>query len=638
MVVEREYSTKAVHQGYIEPHAVVAQTGEDGRSTVWCSSQGHFGIRTYTTKVLGWDPGDMKVIPAEIGGGFGGKTTIYLEPLAALLSRRAGRAVKMVMTRDEVFRATGPTSGSLMRIKMGARRDGTLVAATAWMAYEAGAFPGSPIGPGVMTVFAPYDIPNVLIEGYDVVLNKPKVAAYRAPGAPIAAFAAESVVDEVAEELGMDPLEFRLQNAVTEGVMSVYGPRYRKIGFVETLEAARDHPHYSAPLGPWQGRGVASGYWFNFGGETTATVSINEDGTAVVMSGCPDIGGTRTALAQMAAEELGIDVYRIEPVVADTHSIGYNDMTGGSRVAFAVGIAVVDAARQLIEDMCTRASLIWDVPPEEVEWVDGRAQSVTGAAEPLTLEELAAGSGGTGGPLSATITVNPRGAGAAFSTQICDVEVDPETGLVTILRYTVTQDAGRAIHPDYVEGQMQGGAVQGIGWALNEEYIFDRDGVMENPGFLDYRMPGGIRPAHDRHGDRGGAQSRPSLRCAGSRRSGNRPSHGGGGQRRLRRHGQAHEGPSHVPGKSARGVVFGLMAQVYFPTALQRLTGGLKECEVEASTVRELVARLEERFPGIGEQLASAAVAIDGDIVPSPLLERLEPEAEIHFLPVISGG
>ncbi len=489
VVVEREYSTKAVHQGYIEPHAVVAQTGEDGRSTLWCSSQGHFGIRTYTTKVLGWEPGDMKVIPAEIGGGFGGKTTIYLEPLAALLSRRAGRPVKMVMTRGEVFRATGPTSGTLMRVKMGARRDGKIVAATAWMAYEAGAFPGSPIGPGVMTVFAPYDIPNVLVEGYDVVLNKPKVAAYRAPGAPMAAYAAESVVDELAEELGIDPLEIRFRNAVTEGVRSVYGPRFRKIGLVETLEAARDHPHYSAPLGPWQGRGVATGYWFNFGGETTATVSINEDGTAVVMSGCPDIGGTRTSLAQMAAEELGIDVYRIEPVVADTHSIGYNDMTGGSRVTFAVGIAVVEAARQLIEDMCGRAARMWDVPREEVEWVDGRAQSVTGASPPVTLEELAAGSGRTGGPLSATKTVNPRGVGPAFSTQICDVEVDPDTGRVTILRYTATQDAGRAIHPDYVEGQMQGGAVQGIGWALNEEYIFDRDGVMENPGFLDYRMP-----------------------------------------------------------------------------------------------------------------------------------------------------
>ena len=489
VVVEREYTTKAVHQGYIEPHAVVAETGEDGRSTLWCSSQGHFAMRTYTTKVLGWEPGDMKVIPAEIGGGFGGKTTIYLEPLAALLSRRAGRAVKMVMTRSEVFRATGPTSGSVMRIRMGARQDGKLVAATAWMVYEAGAFPGSPIGPGVMTVLACYDIPNVLIEGYDVVLNKPKVAAYRAPGAPMAAFAAESVVDELAEKLGIDPIELRLRNAVTEGVRAVYGPKYRKIGFVETLEEARDHPHYSAPLGPWQGRGVASGYWFNFGGETTATVSINEDGTAVVMSGCPDIGGTRAALAQMAAEELGIDVHRIEPVVADTHSIGYNDMTGGSRVAFAVGIAVVDASRQLIKDMCARAALIWDVPPEEVEWVDGRAQSVTGAAAPLTLEELASGSGNTGGPLSATVTVNPRGAGAGFSTQICDVEVDPDTGLVTVLRYTVVQDAGRAIHPDYVEGQMQGGAVQGIGWALNEEYIFDRNGVMENPGFLDYRMP-----------------------------------------------------------------------------------------------------------------------------------------------------
>ena len=182
VVVEREYSTKAVHQGYIEPHAVLAQTGEDGRSTLWCSSQGHFGIRTYTTKVLGWEPGDMKVIPAEIGGGFGGKTTIYLEPLAALLSRRAGRPVKMVMTRGEVFRATGPTSGTLMRVKMGARRDGKIVAATAWMAYEAGAFPGSPIGPGVMTVFAPYDIPNVLVEGYDVCAQQAESGRLSGPG------------------------------------------------------------------------------------------------------------------------------------------------------------------------------------------------------------------------------------------------------------------------------------------------------------------------------------------------------------------------------------------------------------------------------------------------------------------------
>ena len=489
VVLERKFSTKAVHQGYIEPHAVVAQAGEDGRSTMWVSSQGHFVIRTLTATVLGWDPGDMKVIPAEIGGGFGGKTTIYLEPLAALLSRRAARPVKMVMTRDEVFRATGPTSGARITIKMGARRDGKLVAAQAHMAYEAGAFPGSPIGPGVMAVFAPYDIPNVFIEGYDVVLNKPKVAAYRAPGAPMASFAAESVLDELAEQLRIDPLQMRLANAVSEGVRSVYGPKFRKIGLVETLEAARDHPHYSAPLGPWQGRGVACGWWMNYGGETTATVSINPDGTAVVMSGCPDIGGSRAALAQMAAEELGIDVHRIEPVVADTHSIGYNDLTGGSRVAFAVGIAVVEAARQLIDDLCCRAALQWDVPRREVEWVDGRAQSVKGDFPPLTLEDLAADSARTGGPLSATKTVNPRGVGVAFSAQICDVEVDPDTGRVTVLRYTVTQDAGRAIHPDYVEGQMQGGAVQGIGWALNEEYIFDRDGVMENPGFLDYRMP-----------------------------------------------------------------------------------------------------------------------------------------------------
>jgi len=489
VVVEREFATRPVHQGYIEPHAVVVDTSEDGRAVVWCSSQGHFMVRTLTAKLLGWEPSRIKVIPAEIGGGFGGKTTVYIEPVATLLSQKAGRPVKIVMTRDEVFRATGPTSGSKMRLKVGALRDGTLVAAEGWLAYQAGAFKGSPVELGVMCFLAPYDVANFRIEGFDVVNNMPKVAAYRAPGAPMAAFASETVLDEIAAELEMDPLELRIRNAAEEGVKSFYGPRFRKIGYRETIDAVRDHPHYSVPLGPNQGRGVASGFWFNFGSVSSATVHINEDGGASVMTGSPDIGGSRASMALMAAEELGIDVYRITPIVADTESIGFTDLTGGSRVTHATGMAVIEACRKVVADLRARAAKMWDVDVDEVEWVEGRAQHAGGNHPPLSTEDLAETSGKTGGPITATASLNARGAGVAFSTQVCDVEVDPETGAVKILRYTTAQDAGRAIHPSYVEGQMQGGVVQGIGWALNEEYIFDGRGAMENPGFLDYRMP-----------------------------------------------------------------------------------------------------------------------------------------------------
>lgn len=489
IVVEKEFSTRQVHQGYIEPHAVVADTSDDGRSVVWCSSQGHFLVRDQTAKVLGWETSRLKVIPAEIGGGFGGKTTIYLEPLAVLLSSKSGRPVKMVMGRDEVFMASGPGPGGHIRVKMGAKSDGTIVAAEAWMAFDAGAFKGSPVGAACQTVFAPYAIHDVSITGLDVVVNTPKVAAYRAPGAPIAAFAAESVVDEIASKLQIDPIEFRHRNGVEEGVESTYGPTYKRIGFKETLDAIRQHPHYSAPLGPNQGRGVASGFWFNAGLDSSATVSIHTDGTASVLTGSPDIGGSRASMALMAAEALGIDETRIRPSIVDTDSIGYTDVTGGSRVTFATGMAVIEACGQIVEELRKRAATMWGVDAEEVEWQHGQAQLTSSFEPPLSLADIAKKAPKTGGPIAATVSLTARGVGQAFSTQVCDVEVDPETGHVKVLRYTTAQDAGRAVHPGYVEGQMQGGVVQGIGWALNEEYVYDESGRMENPMFLDYRMP-----------------------------------------------------------------------------------------------------------------------------------------------------
>jgi CO/xanthine dehydrogenase Mo-binding subunit len=438
------------------------------------------------------DISQIKVTPAEMGGGFGGKISLYLEPLAVLMSRKTGRPVKMVMTREECFRATGPASGSAMTVKIGATKKGKIVAAEATLAYQAGAFPGSPVMNGCMTGFAPYDIENVKTVGYDVVVNRPKSAAYRAPGSPIAAFAIESALDELAKRLDMAPLELRRKNAAREGTQAAYGPRFGPIGYAETLEAAKAHPHYSAPLGPNQGRGIASGFWFNGAGQSSAAVNVNEDGTAVVVSGSPDIGGSRASMAMMAAEVLGIDVEKVRPIVGDTDAIGFTNPTGGSRVTFATGMAVVEAANDVVGQLRARAAMIWDVDADGVVWEDGHALPAStnvGEFEPLSLAQIAAMAAKTGGPISGRASINAKGAGPGFGTHICDVEVDRETGQVKVLRYTVVQDAGRAIHPAYVEGQMQGGAAQGIGWALNEEYVYGDDGRLQNPGFLDYRIP-----------------------------------------------------------------------------------------------------------------------------------------------------
>jgi xanthine dehydrogenase molybdenum-binding subunit len=490
LVVEREFRTSTVHQGYIEPHSAVGIYSADGHATIYCSTQGSFDVRAMSAQVLGMPQGMIKVVPAEIGGGFGGKTTIYLEPLAVLLSKKTGRPVKMVMTRAEVLRATGPTSGSKIRLKMGAARNGRIVAAEAWMAYEAGGFPGSPVALGAMTMLAPYSIDNLLIDAYDVVVNRPKSAAYRAPGAANAAFASESVIDELAERLHFDPLEFRIINGAKEGTAQVAGPPYKRIGFLETVEAVKNSSHYKSPLeGRCRGRGVASGFWFNAGMQSSAAVNVHADGSASVVTGSPDIGGSRASMAMIAAEVLGIAVTDVRPMIADTDSIGHTDVSAGSRVTFATGMAVYQAAQAATRQLCERAAKIWERKPEEVELRDGALRLKEGGSSPMTVKELARRFARTGGPVTGCATVSARGVGPAFATTCVDVEVDPETGKVQVLRCTIAQDAGRAIHPAYVEGQMQGGTAQGIGWALNEEYVYDADGRLRNTALLDYRMP-----------------------------------------------------------------------------------------------------------------------------------------------------
>jgi CO/xanthine dehydrogenase Mo-binding subunit len=491
-IIERSFKTESVHQGYIEPHACIASVSNDGRAELWVSTQGHWVVRSYCARLLGWDNSMIKVTAAEIGGGFGGKTVVYLEPVALALSKKAGRPVKMAMTREEVFRATGPTSGAAVRVKIGVKNDGKITAAEAELKYMAGAFPGSPVGPGAMCAFASYDLENVKAFGYDVVVNRPKVAAYRAPGGPIAAFGVESVIDELALKLKMDPVEFRLKNAAKQGTKAAYGPKFGPVGLVESLDAAKSHAHYRSPLGKNQGRGVASGFWFNIGGETSVSLILNEDGTLSLMAGTPDIGGLRASLCMMASEELNVPLDKIKVQIGDTDSLGYNFLTGGSRSTFSSGMATVEAARDIKREAIKRASKLWELPEEAIEWEGGAVRPAgpnAGKHNPMTLTDIAKIAAKTGGPIVGYAKINAHGAAPSFATHIADVEVDPDTGKVTVLRYTAIQDAGRAIHPAYVEGQYQGGAVQGIGWALNEEYIYGDDGKLQNAGFLDYRIP-----------------------------------------------------------------------------------------------------------------------------------------------------
>ncbi|MDP6453835.1 MAG: xanthine dehydrogenase family protein molybdopterin-binding subunit [SAR202 cluster bacterium] len=489
-VMEKEFRTSTVHQGYIEPHSATAWWTPQGKITIWGSSQGHFPIRDLTASVLGVDESAVKVVPMEIGGGFGGKTTIYLEPVAAALSKKAGAPVKVTMSRADVLEASGPTSGSLMNVKMGVTNEGKITAAQVELKFEAGGFPGSPVGGAAACMLSQYDIENLRIDGYDVVDNKPKSNAYRAPGAPIGTFAVESLVDEICEKLSIDKLDFRIMNAAREGTRRSNGTVNPVIGAVEVNESAKNTEHWSTPLeGENKGRGVATGFWMNGSGAACATANVNFNGTVNLTIGSMDIGGTRPNAAMQFAEVLGIPVESINPQVGDTDTIGWTSMTGGSGAAFKTGWASYEAAQDVKRQMIGRAAMIWERPEEEIELVDGVFRHVSDTELNMTFAELAGEASGTGGPIVGSANLNPPGPGAAFATHIVDVEVDPETGKIEILRYTAVQDVGKAIHPQYAEGQIEGGAVQGIGWALNEEYYMADDGRMMNSSLLDYRMP-----------------------------------------------------------------------------------------------------------------------------------------------------
>ncbi len=490
VVRERTYTTPVVHQGYIEPTACAAIYSEDSQSTVWSTTQGHHALRDMIALNCGLTSHELKVIPTEIGGGFGGKTAVYLEAIALMLSKKSGRPVKMRMTREEVLRCGGPAAATKIRVKIGIKKDGSITAMQGHMLYDSGCFPSAPTGGAVRSIFTAYDCPNVYIEGYSVVTNKVRVRAYRGPGAPQACYAAESLLNELCDEIGMDPIEVRLKNAIRDNAKNVAGIQFRELGLVACLEAARDSDHYQSELKPGQGRAISAGFWFNAGGYSSATINMHKNGFVSLTTGSADLSGTRTALAQIAAETLNVPIEHVHAEVGDTDDVGNTGVTGGSRTVNATGQAVHQASLNIIDQLKERAASGWNVLPTDVEWDSGKVINTKNPDETLTLRDITRAALQTGGAITADSSVNIAGGlGPSFGVHICDVEVDEETGKTLVTRYTVIQDAGVAVHPQFVEGQYQGGAVQGIGWALNEEYIYDENGVLQNPGFLDYRMP-----------------------------------------------------------------------------------------------------------------------------------------------------
>jgi CO/xanthine dehydrogenase Mo-binding subunit len=494
VVIERTFRTQTVHQGYIEPDAEAAWVREDGSVVVWANTQTTFTQRHELAVLLQIPLHKIRVVPTEVGGAFGGKETVRVSALCVALSRLARQPVGMTFSREEVLRATGPGSATVSTIKVGARRDGTITAIQARLVYDAGAYPGAPLRSAIRRVFSHYRTPHLQIDAYDVVTNKPHVAAYRAPGATPTNFALESVVDEVGEALHLDPLAFRLKNVSRAGDPMPDGVQLSTVSLVDILQRLRHHACWTTPLsGPRQGRGLALGLWTMPGGTTSCHITLNPDGSVTLVLGTVDLSATRTSLAMIAAEALGLDLEDVRVVVGDTDMVAYSGASAGDKVTYVTSKAILKASQDLLQQVTARVAEALRVSPQDIRYERQRFW-VSGAAErSMTLAEVAQQTGrgeeaimaySSNSETFTTVALAPNAA-----AHVVDVEVDADTGQVQILRYTTFQDVGLCVNPAQVEGQMQGGATQGIGWALSEVCAFDDRGVLQQAHLLDYRIP-----------------------------------------------------------------------------------------------------------------------------------------------------
>lgn len=492
LIVERTYTTSFVHQGYLEPHATVAVPEPTGGLTVYTATQGQFYARTVTAATLGLEQNEVTVVPMEVGGGFGGKT-VLLEPLTGALALRTNRPVKLVLSRMEEFLLATPAPGSIIEVKCGAKKDGTLTAVKAKAIFDTGAYPGAGATGPLLMIGGNYRWQNFELEGYEVVTNKPGVGAYRAPGAPQGTYALEQSIDELARGLGWDPLEFRLHNASREGDPQANGTPWPPQGMKAILETIREHPVWrDRGSSPNEGVGVAVGGWGGGVEPCAANVRLNTDGSLAVSLGSVDITGTNTTMGMIAAEVFGVSVNRVKIITNNTDTAPYSGMSGGSKVTYTMGLAVQAAAESARQQVLAIAAAELEAAPEDLIMEDGRVYVKGAPDRTIEITSIAQKSmtfGGKYEPVygngkSAITTRSP-----GFDGQIARVRVDPDTGQVEVLQLVAVQDVGRALNPALVIGQIMGGATQGVGWALHEGMVYDDGGQPLNPSLLDYSLP-----------------------------------------------------------------------------------------------------------------------------------------------------
>jgi CO/xanthine dehydrogenase Mo-binding subunit len=499
LVVERTYRTPVVHQGYLEPHStVVDYDAASGEMTVYTATQGQFHVRDEIARILQLPETKVRVVSLELGGGFGAKTFLY-QGLCAVLALIVKRPVRLVLTRSEDLTSATPAPQAVFELKTGMKRDGTLTALQARAVYDGGAFPGGMMAIGCIMLGGYYRCPNLEIQGFEVLTNKVSVGAYRAPTVPSATFAIDSQMDIMARELGLDPLEVLLKNAVQEGDLLPGERPYPRIGLRECLEQVRDsalwrqRDQLEREAGPRRrGVGVAAGGWLGGLQPAAASVSLNGDGTINVLVGANDITGVNTSFTQIAAEELALPVSQVHVTTGDTSTAPFAGMAGGSKTLFTLGLAVKAAAEQARGQILDTAAQRLEVPVEDLECADGVVRARSDPEKSITFDRLAritTGFGAVFPPVLGRGAIAARKQAPGFSVQAAEVEVDSETGQVRVLRYVTAQDVGFAVNPLSVEGQMEGATAQGIGMGLWEEMVYDGQGRLLNPGLLDYRMP-----------------------------------------------------------------------------------------------------------------------------------------------------
>lgn len=495
LIIERRYRVGMVHQGYLEPHTCIAEYTNQGELHIWTTTQGQYAVRSEVARVYGLPETRVRVMGMECGGGFGGKLFVS-QLLCAGLAMLVRQPVRLTFSRSEDLKSTVPTPQTIIELKTGVKKDGTLTALEGHVIMDAGCFPGSSMTSACLLLGGYYRFPHLRIEGHEVVTNKVSVGAYRAPGCPQATFAIESQMDDMARELGIDRLEFRKKNAVRTGDLLPTGRPYTPIGLYECLEALERSElwqrHRSGNGGTNRGVGIAVSGWMGATGSSVAEVRLNPDGSVNVEVGTVDITGTTTSFARIAAEVLQLPIERIAVPAGDTSQKPYSGPSAGSRTVLTTGNAVLAAAQDAKEQILNIAAHRLEVPKEDLEMRDGRVFSKTDESKALTFADigrLTTGFGAAYPPVVGRGTSNVRRNAPGFTAQAVELEVDPDTGFVKVLDAFIAQDAGTAITPIAVEGQMQGGVMQGLGIGLWEEMVYDRNGILRNPNFLDYRMP-----------------------------------------------------------------------------------------------------------------------------------------------------